>query len=186
MLRDVDVKSSYFLLSLIIIIIHIQISSFPYTSVFSDFSLLNQPFIHSLVLKTDQQIAIITTVDNQNPTIKMQFSTVSFAIFAILPAMVAAMPAETSPVPKPALPVFEELCPDAERQKCAESTDNLKRCLQINGASICVIDCGSQTTCRTQCKQQLKNEKANGFCTVGDNPCICNLNGAANSAPDDN
>lgn len=135
MLRDVDVKSSYFSLSLIIIIIHIQISSFPYTSVFSDFSLLNQPFIHSLVLKTDQQIATITTVDNQtqtqNPTIKMQFSTVSFAIFAILPAMVAAMPAETSPVPKPALPVFEELCPDAERQKCAESTDNLKRCLQM-------------------------------------------------------
>ncbi|QBZ63063.1 hypothetical protein PoMZ_11956 [Pyricularia oryzae] len=169
-------------------------SSFTYKSLhflahqsFLTFRFSTNPLvIHSLVLKTDQQIAIITTIDNQNPTIKMQFSTVSFAIFAILPAMVAAMPAETSPVPKPALPVFEELCPDAQRQKCAESSDNLKRCLQINGASICVIDCGSQTTCRTQCKQQLKNEKANGFCTVGDNPCICNLNGAANSAPDDN
>ncbi|KAI6353221.1 Biotrophy-associated secreted protein 3, partial [Pyricularia grisea] len=50
------------------------------------------------------------------------------------------------------------------------------------GQEVCVIDCGSQTNCRKECQKQLNTEKANGFCTLGDNPCICNMNGAANSA----
>ncbi|TLS24945.1 hypothetical protein PpBr36_08870 [Pyricularia pennisetigena] len=124
----------------------------------------------------------------------MQFSAVSVAIFAVLPALVAAQaspsptPSPTvptvatpSPAPKPLLPVSETLCSDAQRKSCAESTDGLNRCLVKGGVPLCVIDCESQTTCRTQCKIQLKDEEANGFCTIGDNPCICNKNGAANS-----
>ncbi|TLD29228.1 hypothetical protein PspLS_04044 [Pyricularia sp. CBS 133598] len=94
----------------------------------------------------------------------MQFSTVSVAIFAILPALVAGKPAGE---PKPLLPVEENLCPEVQRLKCPKSTDELHRCLQVDGASLCAIDCGSQTTCRTQCQIQLNDITANGFCTTG-------------------
>ncbi|KAK1948775.1 hypothetical protein LY78DRAFT_709463 [Colletotrichum sublineola] len=89
----------------------------------------------------------------------MQFTTI---LFALLPVLAAAADAN---------PVTDKLCAEQSRLTCPSSSDGVQRCLNLGPTGdLCVIDCQSQSVCRTQCKQQ---GHVNGFCTVGKFPCVC-------------
>ncbi|KAK2043954.1 hypothetical protein LZ31DRAFT_554778 [Colletotrichum somersetense] len=83
----------------------------------------------------------------------MHFTTI---LYALLPVLATA-----------ATPVSNEPCFDSQLNSCPVSADGKRRCVSLNGDSICVTSCQS---CATQCKQE---NQPNGFCSDGANPCIC-------------
>ncbi|KAK1995987.1 hypothetical protein LX36DRAFT_581267 [Colletotrichum falcatum] len=91
----------------------------------------------------------------------MQFTSI---LFTLLPVLATAQNTEAF-----------DLCAAEFRLTCPQSTDGVQRCLLVANSPVCVIDCQSQSVCRTQCEQQ---GFVNGFCSTGNNPCICtNLDG---------
>ncbi|KAK1991215.1 hypothetical protein LX36DRAFT_663512, partial [Colletotrichum falcatum] len=77
-----------------------------------------------------------------------------------------------------AIPVSNDLCTNDVRAGCPISSniadDNVKRCLRLNGLSLCVTTCSD---CRDKCRFQGTTD---GFCSNGANPCICSNTDASN------
>ncbi|EHA57861.1 hypothetical protein MGG_16415 [Pyricularia oryzae 70-15] len=88
----------------------------------------------------------------------MQFSV---AIFALLSALVAAVDD---------IPSTSTVCESGLLNSCAKSVDGKSRCLVLGGIPLCATKCQDSEWCPDSCK---KKQFADGFCTNGDNPCIC-------------
>ncbi|TLD14909.1 hypothetical protein PspLS_10841 [Pyricularia sp. CBS 133598] len=100
----------------------------------------------------------------------------SLAIFAILSALAAAVDDK----PAPSTPSTPTVCGMNLMKGCPVSKDGKSRCLVLGGIPLCATICQDSEECPRGCKKQ---QFADGFCTNGDNPCICSNSDAA-AAPD--